>query len=51
MGLNYKPTTSYQFALSFSYNVFCDISRRYFVHIRIWVVDVKKIEKTGDVPP
>jgi hypothetical protein len=49
MSLNYGPTTSYQIALPLSYNTFCEISRRYYVHIRIQVIDGKN-RKKGDVP-
>jgi hypothetical protein len=49
MGLNYGPTTSYQFAIPLSYNNFCEISRCYYVHIQIQVVDGKN-RKKGGVP-
>jgi hypothetical protein len=41
MVLNYRPATSYQFALPLIYNTFCDISRRYYVQLRIPVIDKK----------
>jgi hypothetical protein len=49
MGLNYGPATLYKFAIPSSYNTFGDISRCYYVHIRLRVIDGKNREKR-DMP-